>query len=204
LVKGKEPVLFVTIKDEVQPRQLASDFVFGPGGDLYLSLSGGVTGVDEVGGRIIRVTRTREISVFFDPGFPPLNCALGGLGDDFDAIRFNTQGVLFILGREGTAGPPVCSQTEIIWKLQDGILSTFVDPGVIGNGAKSLAIDANDNLFVSGGGFGGGQPDGFIQRVDPSSGTVTTLTPFPGAGPIEDIDDDSFDSFHGNVGGHRY
>jgi sugar lactone lactonase YvrE len=203
LDKGKEPVLFVAIKDEVQPRQLASDFTFGPGGDLYLSLTGGVTGVDEVGGRIIRVTRTGKISVFFDPEFPPLNCALGGLGVDFDAIAFNAQGALFILGREGTEGPPVCSQTRIIWELQGGILSTFVDSGVIGNGALSLAIDANDNLFVSGGGFGGGQPDGFVQRVDLSSGTITTLTTFPGSGPIFDIDDDNFDSFHGKAGRHR-
>ena len=114
---------FITITNEVQPRQLASDFTFGPGGHLYVSLSGGVGG-DEGGGRIVRITRTGEISMFFDPGFPPLNCALGGIGVDFDAIRFNTQGVLFIGGREGTTGPPNCPQSTLIWKLQDGILST--------------------------------------------------------------------------------
>ena len=179
LVEGGAAILLATTVNDAPLGQSARGFTFGPGGDLYLAMQGG-----NGGGRIMRVTRAGQVSTFFDPGLPAFN---SGGGDMVD-VRFDSQGDMLILGHV----PP--GNSRIIWKVQNGVFSTFVGAGAISSGALQLSIDSSDNLFVSGGGFGGGDPDGAIQRIDPS-GTVTTLTTFPGAGPIIDIDDGSFDSF---------
>ncbi len=196
LVEGGAPIFLATTVNAAPFGQSARSFTTGPGGDFYLAMQGG-----DGGGRILRVTRTGQVATFFDPGFPPFNSG----GGDMTDVRFNSQGEMLILGHV----PP--GNTRVIWKVQDGVLSTFVSAGGISDDSLQLTIDAADNLFVSGGGYGGCLQidclEGFVKRVDPF-GNVTTLATFPRqAGqqfnPISDIDDDSFDSFvpKGNAGG---
>jgi sugar lactone lactonase YvrE len=178
LVDGRAILVAMTV-NEAPVGQGAAGFTFGPGGHLYLAMQGG-----DGGGRIIRVTREGQVSTFFDPGLPSLRNG----GADMLDVRFNSQGEMLILANVAPGN------TRVIWKVKNGALSTLVQPGTIGEGALQLAIDANDNLLVSGGGLGNGGPQGAIQRVEPS-GRMSTLAAFPGAGPIMDIDDDGFDSF---------
>lgn len=190
LVEGGVPSLLASTMDEAPPGKTGRGFTCGPGGHFYLAMQGGNSG-----GRIIRITRDGQMSTFFDPGLPPFNQGGGHMID----VRFNSQGEMLILGHV----PP--GNTRIIWKVQNGALTTFVSPGGIPDQSLQLTINAADNLFVSGGGFGGCAPsqtdcfEGFVKRVDPS-GNVTTLATFPPpAGElmntIIDIDDDGFDSF---------
>ncbi|MCK6560016.1 T9SS type A sorting domain-containing protein [bacterium] len=190
LVENGAPSLLASTVDEAPPGQNGRGFTCGPGGHFYLAMQGGNSG-----GRIIRITRDGQVSTFFDPGLPPLKMGGGSMID----VRFNSQDEMLILGHV----PP--GNTRIIWKVQNGALTTFVSPGGIPDQSLQLTIDAADNLFVAGGGFGGCAPsqidcfEGFVKRVDPL-GNVTTLATFPPpAGElmntIIDVDDDGFDSF---------
>jgi len=192
LVESGDPIFLATTVNEAPLGQSARGFTFGPGGHLYLAMQGGQGNV-----RIIRVTRTGAVSTFFDAGIPSLD--LDQLeGVNFIDVRFNSQSDMLILARVPRDETLPLNPVAIL-RVQDEVLSTFVNADLIGCEALQFTIDANDNLFVSGGGRLSGCPDGYIQRVDPS-GNVTTLATFPPAAgqpfnPIGDIDDDSFDSF---------
>jgi hypothetical protein len=191
LVEGGDPVLLATTVNDTPLGQSARGFTFGPGGHLYLAMQGG-----QGTARIIRVTRLGEVSTFFDSELPSLD--LDPAGTNFIDVRFNSQEDMFILARVAPATQLPLNPCAIL-KVHKGSLSTLVGPALIGSEALQLTIDANDNLFVSGGGFQAAAPDGFIQRIDPA-GNVTTLATFPPTAgqsdnPIFDIDDDSFDSF---------
>lgn len=190
LVENGAPSLLASTVDEAPRGQTGRGFTCGPGGHFYLAMQGGNSG-----GRIIRITRDGQVSTFFDPGLPPLKMGGGSMID----VRFNSLDEMLILGHV----PP--GNTRIIWKVQNGALTTFVSPGGIPDQSLQLTIDAADNLFVAGGGFGGCAPsqtdcfEGFVKRVDPL-GNVTTLATFPPpAGElmntIIDVDDDGFDGF---------
>ena len=158
--------------------QSARGFTCGPGGDLYLAMQGGAGG-----GRVMRVTRSGDVSTFFEPGWP----AFGAGGGDLVDVRFNAAGDLLLLGHV----PP--GNTHGLWKVSGGQLTSLVSPGSISDGALQLTIDASGTLFASGGGFGGGAPDGAVERINPT-GTVTRIAAFPPGTPIADIDDLFFDA----------
>jgi probable HAF family extracellular repeat protein len=171
------PTLIASTAIAAPAGQSARGFTCGPGGDLYLAMQGGASG-----GRVMRVTRSGDVSTFFDPGWP----SFGAGGGDLVDVRFNPAGDLLLLGHV----PP--GNTNGLWKVSGGQLSPLVSPGSISDGTLQLTIDAAGTLFASGGGFGGGYPDGAVERIDPA-GTLTRLAAFPPDTPIADIDDLFFD-----------
>jgi len=119
-------------------------------------------------GKVVRVTHGGQVSTFYAP---PTSIQM------ID-VRFTSQGDLIILSPQS------------LWKVSGASL-LLLAPALL-DGALQLAIDAHDRIFISGGGFGGGQGDGFIQTVD-ANGVLSTLGTFPGLGPVDDIDDSDFD-----------
>jgi hypothetical protein len=119
-------------------------------------------------GKIVRVTHGGQVSTFYEPA----------TSIQMIDARFTSAGDLIILSPQS------------LWKVSGGTL-TLLAP-VLLDGALQLALDASDRVFISGGGFGGGQGDGFVQEVD-ANGVLSTLTTFPGSGPVDDIDDSDFD-----------
>jgi hypothetical protein len=152
----------------------ARGFSEGPGGHLYLAMQNN--------GRVVRMTKSGLVSTFFRPA----------QNMQMIDVHFRLTGEFFIL---------LANQGGIL-RVADGILSPFVGPGVLPNGSLQFTIDRRGVLFVAGGGFGGGQPDGSIQKVD-LDGTVSGFATFPaqeGFGPIGEVDTGEFQFFPSDVG----
>lgn len=152
----------------------------GPGGDLYVT-----TGSITAGGRILRVTRAGAMTIFFDTHFGPEGSA--------GSMRFSSDGDLFFLG-PAVGSCSMVGNPRSIWRLHFGVLSVFVQcENLPGETALYLTMGPNGDLYVAGGGYGGGDGPGFVARVSPT-GTVSDL--ITGIdGPVAGIDDDAFDVF---------
>lgn len=178
LARGGPARLLATTALAAPFGQSARGFTCGPDGALYLAMQGG-----SAAGRVMRVTRAGDVATSFDPQWAPSASGAGSLLD----LRFDSVGDLLLLGRVASG------DARVVWKLHDGTLTPLTTAGQLSSGALQLAIDPADTLYVVGGGFGGGSPDGAVQRVS-AAGGVATLATFPSLGPIPDADDLGFDA----------
>ncbi|MCP3979320.1 MAG: hypothetical protein GY716_08330 [bacterium] len=178
LVENGPPEFLASTETVAAPGQTARGFTFGRGGHLYLAMQGGNAPV-----QILRVKRNGDVDIWFDPGFPAFDVP-GGV--NFTDIRFGCKNRVFILGR--IREEPVDPDNQwMIFMIEQNVISQFVPVGNLPNGSLQMDMDSENNIVVSGGGFGGGQGDGFIQLIDPE-GNVTELTTFPGMSAIFDIE----------------
>ncbi len=178
LVEGGPPEFLASTESVAAPGQTARGFTFGRGGHLYLAMQGGNAPV-----QILRVKRNGNVDIWYDPGFLSFNVP-GGV--NFTDIRFGCKNRVFILGR--IRQDPIDPDNQwMIFMIEQDVISQFVPVGNLPNGSLQMDMDSENNIVVSGGGFGGGQGDGFIQLIDPE-GNVTEITTFPGMGAIPDIE----------------
>lgn len=177
VVEGGTPNLLAAIDT---PEAGGFRHTIGPGGHIYVATNGCVTcNSSDPHNQILRVTRTGEVSTFFEFPDPPIGVDPVN-GVNLMSVLFDSNGDMLLLAHKA-----VGSNFRAIYKLENEQLFLLTDvgnnPGSGGSGALSMTIDAADNLSLAGGGDQcssfAGCGDGFIQQVDPS-GAVTTLALF--------------------------
>ena len=160
LLEEQNPALVIATQNtNPSLNESGRGFVQGKDGYMYVAMQGGD------GGRIMRATLDGDIS-YIDFGLKPY--AQGG-GDMID-VRFNSLGEMFILGN---IPHPTITNARTIWKVENGVLTTFVPPELLHHNGLQLAMGENDSLYL-GGGVG---EYGFVVRVD-SLGNAETLATF--------------------------
>jgi PKD repeat protein len=171
LLEGQNPALVIAAQNTNPSfNESGRGFIQGKDGYMYVAMQGGD------GGRIMRASLDGDIS-YIDFGLKPFN---QGGGDMID-VRFNSLGEMFILGN---IPHPTITNARTIWKVGNGVLTTFVPPELLHHNGLQLAMGENDFLYLG----GGVSEYGFVVRVD-SLGNAETLATFynPNYRPIFDI-----------------
>ena len=150
-------------------------FSLGTGGIFLLPTQ------EQTLGRVLRATVAGNVSVFFSPS-PPLNLLVDASSD--------SAGALFILSQE-KSGPN--SNNRSVLRLDGGVLTTVAGADLVGDDARHLSVGAGGEIFVIGGGYGGGDPDSYLQRILPGP-SATIVTTFPSEA-LSALDDDQFEPF---------
>lgn len=147
----------------------------GNGGDFFLPTQ------EQSLGRVLRATRHGTVSVHFAP-YPPLNLLVDAAAD--------STGALFILSQAKVGPNP---NNRSVLKLQGGLLTTVAGSEVVGGAAGRVSVGDAGEIFVLGGGFGGGDPVAYVQRILPGVG-ASILATFPNETTTA-LDDDRFEGF---------